>query len=43
MSEKSEKQLEAWKEFARGVADLRVKLIEFEGSDVLKVVLSRIH
>ena len=33
MSEKSEQQLEAWKEFARDVANLRVKLIELEGSE----------
>ena len=32
MSEKSEKQLETWQEFARDVANLRVKLLELEGS-----------
>jgi hypothetical protein len=33
MSEMSEKQLEAWKEVARDVANLRVKLLELEGNE----------
>jgi len=31
MSEMSDKQLETWQEFARDVANLRVKLLELEG------------
>jgi hypothetical protein len=32
MSEMREKQLEAWQEFGRDVANMRVKLLELEGS-----------
>jgi hypothetical protein len=32
----SEKQLEAWQEFGRDVANLRAKLLELEGSETHK-------